>query len=1762
MKKMKPLILLVLVLSLLCTACKGDVCEHTCPNCGKCTDDACESEKCTCDSQQDALCTLSGLTGEGYSFTAEGYTVTADGKLQAEVGTQLKLALVLGESYCTGDPVVKLDGQTLTAEDSTYTVTLSGDSVLALEGACFYEVIARNPFGLKPEGSVDEVGGPMSEESSIIKAAWTAEGYFFANTKLEPYYSVMFYARAEGCWLSFRDRLGQFNEKDTPIYGNGVKNPESGKMEPDSAWHKYEFVRQTDDQGVISYGLYVDGQKHTHYDEKNQVDARLQDQLNDLLLDLNGTYYVSELFGCADPAYVVEYPDYYIVEQEIFDLEADGLLTDDYPCEESVRYNLYYKPQWSQEKPLNFPMEPYLSAKFYINSPGTGWIICRLGDEELKICEPGSGWHEFLLESNGTDYSLYIDGEDTGKTVQNNLRELTFLLNEATYYVSELFVTDDPDFDGIIDEPYYQEPVKPDQYGTGRLPSGTVSIMDNPFTISGTQSGQPLAGFEASSKLELTWNRYSFNNLDLAPYTSVMFAVKTRGWYGLMVGNNVLTEMEGTGDWRMIRLTRMSGNLWKLYYGATPIQTLSLPNDNLTDLAFRFGTDTFYVTDLRGVKDPNYVPPQYVNVTNGDPLGVGAAPSEDVPNADFVTGSYQFTPAQWTKASFISVDVLAYKDLRFFVKAAGQSDKWLSMNKGDDMLMAANDDTWHEVRLKKAEGALKLYVDGAQKGFISSLAQLTVMFNENATYSYTDIYGVVDEAYAPATVTVTAPAGCTVEFRQYQTGVSSFTVEKGTGLTFELKFNGICQGTPVVKANGTVLTAVNGRYSYNVKGDTAITVEGITVKDPFTVIADNPLNISGQAVTDIPEGYQHVTQLNIPWTANGVAFRIKDLSACSEVKFAIKSEAWHGLGLKGTTIAEHSGKEWKEVRLVRNGSAWDFYYGGELKKTLTLANNNLSDLTFLTGGNDTYYITELRAIVDADYAPATVTVTVPNGCKIEFRQQQAVGDTLQVEKGTTLYFELTFSNSYEGTPVVKANGETLNDVYGLYTYVVKGDTAITVEGVTVHNPYTVIADNPLDLSGQSVTDLAEGYQYATKMNIPWTADGVLFRTQDLKSCSEVKFAIKSEAWHGLGQQGTTIAEHSGKAWMEVRLVRNGNAWDFYYGGVLKKTLTLPNNKLSDLTFLTGGSDIYYMSEVQAIVEQQEQTYEFITGDVLSVSGTAADNTAEGYEQSTKLNIQWTANGASFAVQNLLPYTDVKFAVQSVAWHGIGLNGETLGQHGGGAWIEVRLVKNGSGWDFYYGGELVKTLTLPNNSLSDLTLLTGGNDTYYVSELRGIANPDYKDPYTLVIGNALSVQGEAADNTAQGYENSTKLNIGWTADGVAFASQNLLLYSDVKFVVRSVAWHGIGLNGETLGQHGGGAWMEVRLVRNGSGWDFYYGGALVKTVTLPNNSLSDLTLLTGGNSTYYVSELRGISTSQQPAPESSYSVVADNFINAVPTSTSTGNLPSTDVTKANIFQCGWTSPGVADGISLADYTELKFWYTVTSASKWFELYGPSNSVIYQGNKTAWTELKFVLEGTSWTLYVDEVWTKGGLTGTTLKELLPTLTLGGSVTADVYVTQLIGKKEESTEGPAVPESGYTVVAANLVNTAPSSIVTENLPSEDVSRANVFNCGWTSPGMTDGITLADYTELKFWYKVSDEGKWFEMYDADGGTVYAGNVTAWTEVKFLWEQENQAWTLYVDGQWKKTGMTGTTLKDIVPTLTLGGSVTADVYVTDLVGK
>ncbi len=1528
----------------------GHACENKCETCGKCTDENCTDsvckEKCTCSN----AVTLSGLVGEGYTFTAEGYTVTDDGKLEVRSGTEVKLTLVLGANYYSGTPVVKLDGNVLEGADSVYTCKVTADGTISVEGLLLYEMIIRNPLNVSPDGTTaEELGTPMSEASNIITAGWKAEGYSFANVRLERYLAICFYVKADNAWIAFRDNLGEFNELDTPIYANGVKNEATGENEPDSQWRKYEFIRETADDGSVSYRLYVDGVMHTHYDAENEVDARIKTKLADFLVDINGTYYVSELFGCLDPEYASQAGSLEIYAQTPFVTPQDDYSTENYPCEESIRVNVYARPQWGKEQLISLPLAPYQEVKFYISCPSSGWIVGHLNGKDVAIFASGTGWHEFLIQKEGDKFALYVDGQITEEYLGFNLNELEFILNDATYYVSELFV----------------------------------------------------------------------------------------------------------------------------------------------------------------LGDPNYVPPNYEAVTSEDPMGQPSNVVEgDVP-AEYVEDLYKLIPGDWTNAYFEPLNALQYKELKFFAKGPGEENKWLQIALGGNDLLATNDGEWHEMTLVKANGGVFVYVDGVQKAKVTNLAQLRLVMTGGGTYYYTDVYGVKDENYVPVTLKAPKGEGYRIEFVDAYAENDVAVLEKGSNVSFRVILSlDYDQSNYTVQIGGTTVEAVDGIFTATVNGDATISVYGVKENpNSFVHILDHPFELVGEETTDIlPEGFDQVTKLTTTW--NRYSFKPVNLNKYLEVRFAVYSSGWFGIMDGDVVIDETTGDgQWLRIRLVKVDGGWQLFYNEKDEGILVLPYNNLSDLGFRFGDN-TYYVTELKGLENPNYT----------------------------------------------------------------------DSKPAPDPDEPADPFQQALNHPFVLDG-SITDdvMITGYDQVTKLTTTWNKYN--FKPLDLTPYIQVKFAVKSSGWYGVMYNDTVIDETTNHgAWLEIKLVRETGGWRLYYGEKDQGLLSLPSNNLTDLNFRFG-DNTYYVTELRTLDDPDYVKPEFeliADSNPINVEAEVSDvlPNADFVTGSWKFEPDnWTST--AYNALNVLPYEQVKFYVKSDGpdskWIVLQIGATPIMQANDTAWHEVCLKKVDGYMQVIVDGTQEGVLT----DLAQLAFIVNEGTAYYYTGIYGIADEAYEGvTLTVPSGTGYSVNVDTAYVSGgvaalekgsvvtfrvgldEQYNQSTvvvKANgtLIEAVDGV----YTLTVSQDVAITVEGVVANPVIHDPVTdWSSDETGHWHDCNHCSDKLDFAEHTPGdaeeEITKEPTATEAGSKDIVVkctVCG----YEISR-----TSEEiPATSSGYVTVVTNPVNNTPTSTTTEGLPSVDVTIVNITNCNWTSPGLVDGITMADWTELKLYYKVSDAGKWFEMYDAASNALYQGNSTTWTEIKFVLEGDVWTLYVGGEWKKSDLTGTTLKDIVATLTFGGGVTADVYVTDLVGIPAEEEE----PESTYSTVVSNPLNNTPTSTTTENLPSADVTVVNITNCNWTSPGLVDGITMADWTELKLYYKVSDAGKWFEMYDASDAALYQGNATEWTEIKFV--LEGDVWTLYVGGEWKKSDLTGTTLKDIVAKVTLGGGVTADVYVTDLVG-
>ncbi len=299
------------------------------------------------------------------------------------------------------------------------------------------------------------------------------------------------------------------------------------------------------------------------------------------------TYYVSEVKGVEIPGAVKEYAT--IADRAV---AANGNFTftdvsnSNAPAVGFDTTTQIDVKSWTNGTLASVDLSLYTELKFAIktgNSSNFYGIV--FNQETIGITEWGNNntdWLTVSLVKNGDAWDMYFDGalKKAGLALGDTLASINAQFSAATYYVSEL--------KGI------QDPAKIKNYV-----SLGAAFTHSGEDVSGTETA--LSGFETVTQLSTSWNKYSFNSVDLTGYSEVRIAVKSTGYYGLMSdGSTVISETTNGGGWLTISLVKNGAN-WDVYYDATLMKSLTLANNNLTDLYFRFGTGTYYVTELQGV---------------------------------------------------------------------------------------------------------------------------------------------------------------------------------------------------------------------------------------------------------------------------------------------------------------------------------------------------------------------------------------------------------------------------------------------------------------------------------------------------------------------------------------------------------------------------------------------------------------------------------------------------------------------------------------------------------------------------------------------------------------------------------------------------------------------------------------------------------------------------------------------------------------------------------------------------------------------------------------------------------------------------------------------------------------------------------------------------------------------------------------------------------------------------------------------------------
>ncbi len=503
--------------------------------------------------------------------------------------------------------------------------------------------------------------------------------------------------------------------------------------------------------------------------------------------------------------------------------------------------------------------------------------------------------------------------------------------------------------------------------------------------------------------------------------------------------------------------------------------------------------------------------------------------------------------------------------------------------------------------------------------------------------------------------------------------------------------------------------------------------------------------------------------------------------------------------------------------------------------------------------NTTYTVNHHKVALDGTETVETETLSAAMGVEVSGKQKEFAG----------YKFDPT-NEKANMSGKAYANGKLVLDYYY---------NEIEIVEETIADQY--VTGSTLTFTDVTSTQApASGFNKTTQITASsWTNAAVSI--PNLAAYSEVEFAMKtadSSKMYGLlcdnATVGTTEWGNNNTSWIVISLKKNGEVWDMYFDGTLKKA------GITSFTNIQFAASTFYATEIKGKRPVDEKYViiadQYVTGSTLTFTDvTSTQAPASGFSKTMQITASsWT--NAAVSIPDLTAYSEVEFAMKtadSSKMYGLLCDNATVGTTEWGnnntSWIVISLKKNGEVWDMYFDGALKKA------GITSFTNIQFAASTFYATEIKGV--PVEETVYAniieqMVTDSALTITDESATHAlANGFEKAIKYtNPSWKQLTMNVA--DLSAYSEVQFAIKATS----GSAGYTLYFNGTGVylnteyscntntdWLIVKLVKNGAGWDIYYGMQLMQTAfSLPNNNLSDMKVAFGASS-YYVSEMKGV-----------------------------------------------------------------------------------------------------------------------------------------------------------------------------------------------------------------------------------------------------------------------------------------------------------------
>lgn len=347
---------------------------------------------------------------------------------------------------------------------------------------------------------------------------------------------------------------------------------------------------------------------------------------------------------------------------------------------------------------------------------------------------------------------------------------------------------------------------------------------------------------------------------------------------------------------------------------------------------------------------------------------------------------------------------------------------------------------------------------------------------ENITAAQTVTVEGITQKVNTYTVTLTEGVGYTIAAAEG----SSSPVTEGGSFSFTVTANNGYEGTPMVKANDTELTAENGVYTIaNISTDQVVTVEGIAVKA-------NMYTITASADVTVSKGETAAVSVSVTGNSNEQIVAYNDYDVTVSYDPAVLTYA--------SAVAAHSGAEITAdaeagtVRIVGHGEAKQF-----TDAVVTL------NFTALASGSHSVVITSAKIdnsgnaiALDAPEAALSDKTTAVKVAYPVTLPENFTGDASVLPGGD---YQFTAPNGYYDVTVTVGGVEVTPDVDGL-TYTipeVDGDVIITAVGKTYN--VTKNASNAT-ISGADTAQYGADYSFTVTADSGYSVANVSVKVGD------------------------------------------------------------------------------------------------------------------------------------------------------------------------------------------------------------------------------------------------------------------------------------------------------------------------------------------------------------------------------------------------------------------------------------------------------------------------------------------------------------------------------------------------------------------------------------------------------------------------------------------------------------------------------------------